>query len=100
MTDSPAWRRAFDGVERQVGPPLRSLTSSSDFQLAAHRLQGAVRAVTAPVEGLLSWGLHVAGLPSHADIRKLRAQLTEVQRELLTLRRELADAEREREGKR
>ena len=98
MTDPPAWRKAFDGVERQVGPPLRSLTSSSDFQVAAHRLQSAVRAVAAPVEGLLSWSLHVAGLPSHVDIRKLRAQLTEVQRELLTLRRELA--EREREGKR
>ena len=100
VTGSPAWRRAFDGVERQVGPPLRSLTSSSELQIAGHQVHSVIRAVTGPVEGLVSWGLHVAGLPSHADIRGLRRQLVEVQRELLALRREVADAERDREGRR
>jgi hypothetical protein len=100
VTGSPTWRRAFDGVERQVGPPLRSLTSSSELQIASHQVHRVIRAVTGPVEGLVSWGLHVAGLPSHADIRGLRRQLAEVQRELLALRREVADAERDREGRR
>ena len=63
MTGSPTWRRAFDGVERQVGPPLRSLTSSSELQIASHQVHRVIRAVTGPVEGLVSWGLHVAGLP-------------------------------------
>jgi hypothetical protein len=100
VTGSPAWRRAFDGVERRVGTPLKTLTSSSDFQVAAHQLGRVSRAVTYPLDGLLSWGLHVAGLPSHADIRGLRRQLDGVQRELLTLRRELVEAQRDREGRR
>jgi hypothetical protein len=98
VSDSPTWRRAFNGVERHVGPPLGSLTSSSEFQIANHQLHRVMRAVTGPVEGLISWGLHVAGLPSHADVRGLSRQLAEVHRELLTLRREVADAERDREG--
>ena len=99
MSNSPVWRRAFDGVERQLSPPLRSLTSSSELQIALLRLHDVARAVARPVDGLVSWGLHVAGLPSHADVRGLRSQLAEVQRELLALRRELVEAERQRQAR-
>jgi len=97
VADSPVWRRAFDDVERRVGSPLKSVTSSPDFQLTVHQLRQVGRAVTYPVENLLSWGLHVAGLPSHADMRGLRRQLDEVQRELLALRRQIVESERARE---
>ena len=95
VSDSPAWR-SLRRRRAAGGPAARSLTSSSDFQVAVQRLQTRERVVTAPVDGLASWGLHVAGLPSHADVRRLRRQLAEVQRELLALRRELAERERER----
>ncbi len=86
---SPAWRRAFDGVERRIGPPLASATSSSDFQVATKRLRGATSAVLRPVSGVISRGLHLAGLPSRADMRDVKRQLGEVQREVLALHREL-----------
>jgi hypothetical protein len=88
-TESPAWRRAFDGVERRISPPLASATSSTELQVATQLLRRAKGAVLRPVDGVVSWGLHLAGLPSYADVRSLKRQLTEVQREVLALRREL-----------
>ena len=94
---TPAWRRAFDGLERLVGSPLESATSSPDFQVAAQKLQKAGRALTRPVNDVVSCGLHLAGLPSHADMQALRRQLGDVQHELLAIRRDLANAERDRQ---
>jgi hypothetical protein len=88
-TESPAWRRAFDGLERRISPPLASATSSTELQVATQLLRRAKGAVLRPVDGVVSWGLHLAGLPSYADVRSLKRQLTEVQREVLALRREL-----------
>jgi hypothetical protein len=100
MANSPAWRRAFDGAERRLGSPLKSVTSSPDFQIATHQLRRVRRAVARPIDGLVSWGLHLAGLPSHADMRGLKRQLGDVQREMLTLRRDLVEAERDRAERR
>ena len=74
-------------------PSVRAATSSPDFQVAAQRLRRAKSAVTAPVGGLASWGLHLVGMPSRADVRQLERQLGDVQREMVALRRELVDGE-------
>lgn len=95
MADTPTWRRVFDGVERRVGPPLKSVTASPDLQVVVHTLRRARKAVTRPVDGLISRGLHFAGLPSHADVRALRRQLSALQSELLTLRRDHNETELE-----
>jgi hypothetical protein len=94
---SPAWRKAFDGVERLVGGPLESATNSPDVQSALVTVGRIRGAVTSPVGRVTSWGLHLVGLPSHADVLALRRQLNEVQREVATVHRELADAERVRQ---
>jgi hypothetical protein len=89
----PAWRRAFDGVERRVSPRLAATTSSPDFQVLAQTLRRATRLVSAPVGSVTTWGLHVAGLPTHDDVRQLRRQLGEVQRDMLALRRSVEPGE-------
>lgn len=94
---SPAWRRAFDGVERLMGRPLESATNSTDVQSALVTVRRVRRAVTSPVDRLASRGLHLVGLPSHADVLALRRQLNELQRDVSTLHRELASAERVRQ---
>jgi hypothetical protein len=98
VADTPAWRRAFDGVERRVGPQLAAVTNSSDFHTATQMLRRARRAIAGPVDSLASWGLHLVGLPSHADVRELRRQLGEIQREILALRRDLVGAKRDKQG--
>ena len=94
---SPGWRKAFDGVERLLGEPLESATNSPDVQSALVTAGQLRRVVTSPVGRLVSWGVHLVGLPSHADILDLRRQLNEVQREVATLHRELANTQRERQ---
>ena len=92
-TDPPAWRRAFDGVERRVSPRLSATTSSPDFQVLAQTLRHATRLVSGPVGSATAWGLHLVGLPTHGDVRQLRRQLGEVQRDMLSLRRSLESGE-------
>jgi hypothetical protein len=96
MADSPTWRQAFNSVERRVSPPVRSVTSSPDFQFVAQRVDHARRALVRPIGSLASWGLHLVGLPSQADVRGLKRQLGELEREVVTLRRELVEGERDR----
>src|SRR5918995_394272 len=87
-TDTPLWRRAFDDVERRVGAPLASATSSSDFQAAVLRLGRLRKAVVRPVHAVADRGLHLIGLPSNSEVRDLRSALHAVQREVSALRRE------------
>jgi hypothetical protein len=89
--DSPTWRKLFDGVEKRISPPLTVVTSSSDLHLVMQRLAAAKRAVTAPAGSAASWGLHLVGLPSLQDVRDLKRQLGEVERDLLALQRDLAN---------
>ena len=53
----------------------------------------ATRAIERPIEDAASWGLHLVGLPSRADMRDLKKQLGDVQREMLALRRDLVSAD-------
>ena len=99
-TDSPLWRRAFDGVERRVGQPLASATSSSDFQSAVVKVRRLRKVAVKPVHSVAGVALHLVGLPSNVEVRELRRELHEVQREVSALRREQARAERDGQGSR
>jgi len=85
----PAWRRAFDLVERRVSPALNAATRSPEVQVAVQFVELTRRSVAGGVRGAASWGLHLGGLPSHSDVLDLRRQLGEVQRELLAIRLDL-----------
>ncbi len=95
---SPLWRRVFDDVERRVGRPLEAATTSTEFQSAALKLRQAKRVVATPVQSLTGLGLRLVGLPSPAEVRNLKRQLGEVQREVLAMRREKAQAERDEQA--
>ena len=92
---SPLWRRVFDDVERAIGRPLTAVTSSTELHAAALRVRRAGGVVSRPVQSIAGLGLHVAGLPSPAEVRELRRQLAEVQREVSAIRREQVQSERE-----
>ena len=95
---SPLWRRVFNDVERLVGRPLTSVTSSEEFHSAALKLRTARRAVSVPVQAVAGLGLHLAGLPSPNEVRELRRQLGDVQREVSALRRDQVQAERDQDA--
>jgi hypothetical protein len=89
--DSPVWRRAFNSVERRVSRPLGSTTGSTNFQVAARKVHSATQAIVRPIEDVATWGLHLAGLPSRSEVRDLRRQVGQMQREMMAMRRELTD---------
>jgi hypothetical protein len=92
------WRKAFDGVERRVGPPLTSVTSSPDLLSTLQHLLSLRRKVSVVADVVTSQVLHVVGLPSHADLRALERHLTDLEREVVALRRNVLGAERDRNG--
>ena len=94
-SESPTWRKVFDGVEKRIAPPLTAVTSSPDVHMVVQKLHAAKGAISAPIGHATSWGLHLVGLPSRHDVRNLTKQLGEVQRDLLSLRRDLADDDRD-----
>jgi hypothetical protein len=97
MADSPLWRHAVDRVERRVAPPLTSVTSSPDLLATLQYLLRLQRTLTGTAGLLVSHVLHVAGLPSHEDMRALERQISALQREVVALRRNVLDAERDRQ---
>lgn len=88
---TPLWRRAFDTLERAVGSPLERGTSASEFAMTLAIARRLRRGAARRADAAASWVLHQAALPSHADIRRLRRQLSAVERELGALRRDLDD---------
>lgn len=86
---SPAWRRAFDTVERAVAGPLERGTMSSEFVMGAAAAGRLRRSIGRRIDGAGSWALHQLALPSRRDVRGLQRQLANVERELGALRRQL-----------
>lgn len=97
---SPGWRRAFDRVERRLGPPLESAANAPEFYSLLALGRRAQRTFGSRADRLASWALHRAGLPSWRDVRGLRRQVASLQQEVGALRRELADPARIEDGRR
>ena len=93
MADSrPLWRSAFDAAERAVGPRLERGVQTGTFADAlalATRSQAGVRRL---LERRTRQVWHLVNLPAGSDVRRLRADVLRLQRELTALR-ELLDEE-------
>src|SRR5215208_3107773 len=90
---APLWRKAFDAVERAIGPPLEHALTSNELAAGMSVARRLRRGVGRRVDAAGSWALHQVALPSHADIRRLRRQLAGLERDLAALRREVDDRE-------
>lgn len=88
----PRWLRAVHRLERAVGEPLESaLHSDTYFDLVTEMLRAKAR-TGRTLEGLSRRMLHLANLPAGSDIRRLREQLTRMERRLAELSLELDEA--------
>jgi hypothetical protein len=90
----PLWRQVFDAVERTVTPHLESLVRTGEFSRAVAvvtRAQAFAREQANEVSARL-W--HLVNLPAGTDVRRLRAQVGALDREVRRLTLQL---ERERE---
>jgi hypothetical protein len=89
----PLWLRAVYRVERAVGEPIEAaVRSDAYFDVVAHATRARSLAVGA-AEGISRRCLHLLNLPAGTDVRRVREQLSRMERRLQTLGDEIASLE-------
>lgn len=99
MKSRPAWRQAYDAVERNIASPLEALVRSPEFARASAVTARARRLVRDECSRATAQLWHLANLPAGTDVQRLRLQVGQLDRELRRLRLQLAvQTQREAEG--
>lgn len=95
--DRPQWLRTVLQLERAIGSRVEEMvTSDAYFDFVAHATR-ARKHVSDAVETVQEEWLHLFNLPAGTDVRRLREQISRMERELEGLTKELADR-READG--
>jgi hypothetical protein len=94
----PLWLQLVHRLERAVGTQVEAaVRSDAYFDLLAQATKLRARLMRATEEATTEW-LHLWNLPSSSDVRRLREQLSRVERRLAEVAKDLADREEERDG--
>jgi hypothetical protein len=94
----PAWLRAVHRLERAVGEPVEKVVRSDLYFVTVSKVTRARRGVVGAVEGVSRRGLHLFNLPAGTDIRRVREQLSRMERRMNALTDELAALHDARDG--
>jgi hypothetical protein len=86
--DQPLWLQLILRFERAIGVPVESAVRSDKyFDLVAHANRTRARLMEL-TEGATKEWLHLFNLPAGSDVRRLREQLSRVERQLAELVKE------------
>ena len=89
----PLWLELVQRFERAIGVPVESaLRSDAYFDSITHANRARAR-LTALAEDLAEQWLHAFNLPAATDVRRLREQLSRVERELIAVGKAVEDAQ-------
>jgi hypothetical protein len=94
----PLWRQAFDVAERAVTPRAEDLVRSEAFSLATALARRAQNVAGNSIQGLTARAWHLVNLPAGSDIRRLRAQIGSLDREVRRLTLQLESERRRAAG--
>ena len=97
-SDRPSWLDVVLKLERAIGSRLESVVTSDEYFELTANLNRARKRFSDKFEGAQEEWLHLFNLPAGTDVRRLREQLSRVERELEGLALRLADQEHERAG--
>jgi chromosome segregation ATPase len=89
----PLWLQMVQRFERAIGVPVESALRSDayfDYVTQANRARARL---TALGENLAEQWLHAFNLPAATDLRRLREQLSRVERELIAVAKDIADSQ-------
>jgi hypothetical protein len=93
----PAWRKAFDAVERRVAGPVESAVRTDAFNDVMAVVYRSRRELQRAIERQTRRALHLANVPAATDVKQVSEQVAALHRELRALQREL-DRRSERNG--
>jgi hypothetical protein len=96
----PLWRQAFDVAERAVTPRAESLVRTEYFSLGVALARRARTVAGRSAQGLSARAWHLVNLPAGSDIRRLRAQIGALDREVRRLTIQLESERRRAAGAR
>ena len=86
----PLWLAVVHKVERAIGEPVETAVHSDTYFDAVAELMRMRRKAIGAVEGVSRRCLHLLNLPAGTDLRRVREQLSRMERRLDELHDELA----------
>ena len=81
-TPPPFWLRAVHRLERSIGEPVEWAVRSDSYFDAVTVMNRVHRKARGTLEGLTRQGLHLLNLPAGTDVKRLREQLSRMERRL------------------
>jgi hypothetical protein len=98
-SNKPLWLRTVLRVERAVGAPVESAVRSDAYFGTMATIGRVRRKAIDTVEGVSRRGLHLFNLPAGTDVRRMREQLSRMERRLDQLSYDVAELD-EDDGRR
>ena len=93
---TPSWLDAVQKLERAIGEPLEAFVrSDAYFDLMTQANRARSRFTQFYEQAAEEW-LHFFNMPAASDVRRLREQLSRVERQLNQVAKDVADLEEER----
>src|SRR4051794_28973623 len=93
--EPPAWRRAFNALERAVTPRADAVVRADEFAAALASLNRTRTALQRTIDSRTRGIWHFLNLPAGDDVQTLRRQIGELNREIRLLRTEVDRNRRE-----
>jgi hypothetical protein len=90
----PLWLRAVCRLERAIGEPVESAVHSDAYFDAVAELTRLRARVIGAVEGVSRRCLHLFNLPAGTDLRRVREQLSRMERRIEEINDELMALDR------
>ena len=88
--EPPLWLDVVRKFERAIGDPIESIVTSEAYFDAMTRFKRAQSQVTGAVENVTNDVYRTFNIPAGSDVRKLREQLSRMERRLEAMSKELA----------
>ena len=93
--DTPAWKKAFDAVEKQAGPTLGKALSNPRVIEALTLTMAIERRAREDVAEFVRRQLHLVNLPAGTDVQKVSNQIANLERQIRQLNRRLDELQTE-----
>jgi hypothetical protein len=99
--EQPLWLKTVHRLERAIGGPVESVVRSDRYFDTMAKAKKTRRKAGSVVEGVSRRGLHLLNLPAGTDVRRMREQMSRLERRLDQISydvRDLDEDERDRPG--